>query len=54
MVEDRLEQVGARVEIKNAFQPNVIVEMDRLVTAQNSQSSDQFAKTMKDLYSRIK
>ncbi|RKP17804.1 class I glutamine amidotransferase-like protein [Rozella allomycis CSF55] len=42
-VEEKMEQLGVQVENQQAFKPNVIVDSQRLITAQNPQSSRQFA-----------
>lgn len=43
-VEEKMEQLGAKVETESPFKPNVVVEERRLITAQNPQSAKKFAE----------
>lgn len=48
-VEERLEAMGARVESKEPFSPNVVVTEERLITGQNPQSSKIFAEKIEQV-----
>lgn len=52
MPEDKLEELGAQVETKDAFKPFVVVADERLITAQNSQSSMKFVQTIKEQWEK--
>ena len=52
-VEDKLEQLGAEIETSTAFKPNVVIDEERLLTAQNPQSSMQFAQRLESLIEKV-
>ncbi|EPZ36960.1 hypothetical protein ROZALSC1DRAFT_27962 [Rozella allomycis CSF55] len=52
-VQDKLQEMGAKVETQQAFQPNVLVTEERLITAQNSQSSMRFAQIIKETWEKF-
>ena len=48
MLEEKLEQMGANVETKEPNEINVVVAENRLITAQNSESSKKFVEVICD------
>jgi putative intracellular protease/amidase len=46
MVEDKMKEAGAKLEIAEAFQEKVVTDENGIITAQNHQSAEWFAKTV--------
>ncbi|EPZ34283.1 class I glutamine amidotransferase-like protein [Rozella allomycis CSF55] len=53
-VEEKLEELGAKLETQSPYQPNVVIEENRLVSGQNPPSARQFGERLRELIMNIK